>query len=202
MVIGLRTNPVPTEEEEYKSTWGVTIAETLSQSVFKRLNISDFTAFNIHHLTFYGVMGLYFEKTDGSERYLLPFLDTSKDVEPVQSGTGYSFKSSEHLLDELSVGTYYAYFASKAIQEPTYQALRQIGGKYNVYTITIHEDRSVTIDKKEETDVLPTAIHPISYSSDAATTRYYDLQGREQNGPSKGLVIRKQGNTVRKVIIK
>jgi hypothetical protein len=202
MVIGLRTNPVPTEEEEYKSTWGVTVAETLSQSVFKRLKISDFTAFNIHHLTFYGVMGLYFEKTDGSERYLLPFLDTSKDFEPVQSGTGYSFDSSEHLLAELSVGTYYAYFASKAIQEPTYQALRQIGGKYNVYTITIHEDRSVTIDKKEETDVLPTAIHPISYSSDAATTRYYDLQGRELNGPSKGLVIRKQGNTVRKVIIK
>lgn len=35
-----------------------------------------------------------------------------------------------------------------------------------------------------------------------SSLRYYDLQGRELNGPSKGLVIRKQGNTVRKVIIK
>ena len=147
-------------------------------------------------------MGLYFEKTDGSERFLLPFLDTSKDFEPVLSGTGYSFDSSEHLLSELSVGTYNAYLASKAIQEPTYQALRQIGGKYNVYTITIHEDRSVTIDKKEETNISPTAIHPITYSSETATTRYFDLQGREVSPSTKGLLIRKQGNEVKKVIIK
>ena len=204
MVIGLRTNPVPTEEEEYKSTWGVTVAETLSQSVFKRLKISDFTAFNIHHLTFYGVMGLYFEKTDGSERYLLPFLDTDKDVEPVQSGTGYSFKSSEHLLAELSVGTYYAYFASKAIQEPTYQALRQIGGKYNAYTITIHEDRSVTIDNKEEVDhvPVPTAIQALTATQSDASARFFDLQGREVTPETKGLLIRKQGNEVKKVIIR
>lgn len=204
MVIGLRKDPVPTEEEKYVSSWGVTVAETLSQSLFKRLQVSDFTAFNIHHLTFYGTMGLYFEKTDGSECYLQPFLDTSKDVEPVQSGTGYSFKSSEHLLAELSVGTYYAYLASKANQESTFQPLKQVGGKYNLYTITIHEDRSVTIDNKEEVDhvPVPTAIQALTATQSDASARFFDLQGREVSPETKGLLIRKQGNEVKKVIVR
>lgn len=34
------------------------------------------------------------------------------------------------------------------------------------------------------------------------TVRYFDLQGREVNGATKGLLIRKQGNTVTKVMMK
>lgn len=34
------------------------------------------------------------------------------------------------------------------------------------------------------------------------TVRYFDLQGREVNGATKGLLIRKQGNTVTKVMVK
>ena len=32
--------------------------------------------------------------------------------------------------------------------------------------------------------------------------RYYDLQGREVNGQTKGLLIRKQGNDVKKIIVR
>jgi hypothetical protein len=204
MVIGLRKDPVPTEEEKYESSWAVTVSETLSQSVFKRLLVSDFTAFNIHHLTFYGTMGLYFEKIDGSESVLLSYVETGVDAKPIQCGMGYNFKSSEFLLAELSVGTYYAYLASKANQESTYQPLKQIGGKYNLYTITIHEDRSVTVDKKEEVDNVPrpTGIQtPIATQSDASA-RYFDLQGREVSPATKGLLIRKQGNEVKKVTVR
>ena len=34
------------------------------------------------------------------------------------------------------------------------------------------------------------------------TVRYFDLQGREVNGATKGLLIRKQGNNVTKVMVK
>ena len=197
MVIGFRKNPIPTEDEKYESSWGVSVAETLSQSVFKRLQVSDFTAFNIHHLTFYGAMGLYFEKIDGSESAFLSYIETGKNANPVECGMGYSFKSNEFLLAELSVGTYYAYLASKANQESTYQPLKQIGGKYNVYTITIHEDRSVTIDKKEEMDNVPTSIHEPSITN-SASPRYFDLQGREVKNPTRGLYIRNG----KKVVVK
>lgn len=39
-------------------------------------------------------------------------------------------------------------------------------------------------------------------TNDNDSVRYYDLQGREVNGQTKGLLIRKQGNDVRKVIVK
>ena len=34
------------------------------------------------------------------------------------------------------------------------------------------------------------------------TPRYFDLQGREVNGSTKGLIIRRQGDEVKKVIVR
>ena len=47
-----------------------------------------------------------------------------------------------------------------------------------------------------------TGIHGIfSESTDNAPVRYFDMQGREVTGQTKGLLIRKQGNSVKKVIV-
>ena len=190
MVVGLRKTPEPAASEKYQSRWAAHTPETMSLNVFKRLQISSFTAFNVHHLTFYGTMGVYFEKTDGSERILLPYIETGKDVDPVQSGSGYNFSDKSFYLTELSVGTYYAYMASKAIQEDTPQPLRQVGGKINVYTITINEDRSVTIDQKEELSEVPTttAIKSV-VTTEQPDIHYFDLQGRQVNSPMRGIYI-------------
>ena len=200
MVIGIRTTPIPTTSEQYHSFWGAVEPEIFSQSLFKRLQVSEFKAFNYHHLTFYGTVGLYLTKTDGSETLLLPYLETGKEITPVESGIGYNFSLKTFFLSELSVGTYYAFLASKAVQEDTPQPIKQIGGKYNIYTLTIHEDRSVTVDQKEETNIIPTAIHAIENSSRKIPARYFDLQGREVGKDARGLVIMKQGNTVKKVM--
>ena len=196
MVIGLRTNPVPAEGEKYQSCWGMDTPETCSQSVFKRLQVSEFTAFNYHHLTFYGAMGLYLEKTDGSENLLLAYIETGDDVDPVQSGSGYRLNSQSFNLSELSVGTYYAYLASKAVQEDTPQPLKHSGGKINVHTITINADRTVTIEKTEEMKEVPTAVDYIRVDNDrqSGATRLYDLQGREVKSPRKGLYIQRGKN--------
>ena len=42
----------------------------------------------------------------------------------------------------------------------------------------------------------------LSEPADNAPVRYFDMQGREVSGKTKGLLIRKQGNSVKKVIIR
>ena len=52
-------------------------------------------------------------------------------------------------------------------------------------------------------DFKTTGIQSISTKVNTDNTiRYFDLQGREVNGATKGLLIRKQGNTVTKVMVK
>ncbi len=55
----------------------------------------------------------------------------------------------------------------------------------------------------KEFEMAPTGIQSISAKVNTDNTiRYFDLQGREVNGATKGLLIRKQGNTVTKVMVK
>ena len=55
----------------------------------------------------------------------------------------------------------------------------------------------------KEFEIAPTGIQSISTKVNTDNTvRYFDLQGREVNGATKGLLIRKQGNTVTKVMVK
>ena len=55
----------------------------------------------------------------------------------------------------------------------------------------------------KEFEMTPTGIQSISTKVNTDNTvRYFDLQGREVNGATKGLLIRKQGNTVTKVMVK
>ena len=55
----------------------------------------------------------------------------------------------------------------------------------------------------KEFEMAPTGIQSISTKvNNDNTVRYFDLQGREVNGATKGLLIRKQGNNVTKVMVK
>ncbi len=48
-----------------------------------------------------------------------------------------------------------------------------------------------------------TGIQRISTKVDGeSVVRYFDLQGREVSGDTKGLLIRKQGSEVKKVIVR
>lgn len=57
--------------------------------------------------------------------------------------------------------------------------------------------------QEKELEYGTTAIQGIfSESADDAPVRYFDMQGREVSGQTKGLLIRKQGNSVKKVIVR
>ena len=58
-------------------------------------------------------------------------------------------------------------------------------------------------DEKEFEFSSTSGINTISIkATDENSVRYFDLQGREVSGDTKGLLIRKQGNSVKKVIVK
>ena len=46
-----------------------------------------------------------------------------------------------------------------------------------------------------------TGIHPVPTGQNDAAAQWYDLMGRQHNGPSKGLYIMKKGQETRKVLL-
>ena len=57
------------------------------------------------------------------------------------------------------------------------------------------------IEFTDGTDYI-TGINTVKGSSNLSAPRYYDLQGREVSGSTKGLLIRRQGDEVKKVMVK
>ena len=72
------------------------------------------------------------------------------------------------------------------------------GQKNNAIYVKI-EGSNITFT--DGSDYIVAGINSTYIHSDASP-RYFDLQGREVPSTTKGLLIRKQGDTVRKVIIK
>ena len=109
------------------------------------------------------------------------------------------------IFDPDEAGTYRLYLATLEEGETDWQYVRTIGGAI-YYEITISADSKMTIAETPtfvtESASGSTAIHKVrkSTSTSSSSTRYLDLQGREVNGSTKGLVIRRQGNEVKKVM--
>lgn len=207
MVTGFKKQSAPDPDETYRSLWAL-VEQTKFTQTFKpaaSFNVAAFTAYNICHIPFYGSIGVYLEKTDGSESLFVPFRTTGESiVSPVESDLGYYVdlqNVTSANLDTLSVGSYYAYMASNALQDTKPQAMKYKGGLTDVYTITIAENRQLTIDGVEAVkNFTPTAIRSVYGSLSDAPVRYYDLGGHEVSGKTRGLLIVRKGNQVSKII--
>ena len=155
--------------------------------------------------TFTGVIACVLQDMETGNITVLKKTD-EMTIKPIVNGTYWlqSISLPANSLSSVPYGTYRLYVASHAAEDNQWQLVRPQEGQVSSFIVTKSPDG---IAWQESFDDLwsidmQTAIHPISYSSDAATTRYYDLQGREVSPSTKGLLIRKQGDTVRKVIIK
>lgn len=203
IVTNLRCDPVPQEGAVYKSCWVISAEDNLRNDELNGLILSapDATLWQHNHLVFYGKVGLVFLDNDEQEALFHTFFDTSDKANgwsPIEGGHGYSASYFSRIstsdLASLPAGTYKAFLASKAIQEKTPQYICYPGGKHKEYMVTKATDGSLTVETVD-----PTAIRTLSLSSDVVA-RYYNLQGREVGSDTRGLVIMKQGNTVRKVV--
>lgn len=115
---------------------------------------------------------------------------------------GYS-ASTDSLKGDFYPGEYRLYMASRDYRDTEWQPMRIVNVGPIYYNMTVAADGTTTIGKTP----IATAIERIAYDAKEAEdpnapVRYFDLQGREVPGDTKGLLIRKQGNSVKKVIVR
>ena len=199
MVLGFRCNPEPTTDEKYESFWII----QGDYSVEFKSRLMTFSAdkfFNYHFLTFYGLLGVFIESTDGHPENNQYVAVTDNTLGAQATFWGMENISKQKIISKLQPGEYRVYFASKANQEDTPKAIKSVGGAVG-YTLTVDESETMTLSASKSPIV--TAISNVKKASSAnESTSYFDLQGREVNGSTKGLIIRRQGDEVKKVIVR
>lgn len=127
--------------------------------------------------------------------------------EYVEGDTLPSFYGYSAFTDSLNggfyPGEYRLYMASRDYRDTEWQPMRIVNVGPIYYNMTVAADGTTTIGKTP----IATAIERIAYDAKEAEdsnapVRYFDLQGREVSADTKGLLIRKQGNSVKKVIVR
>ena len=116
---------------------------------------------------------------------------------------GYGAQSFPFAEIDLPSGNYRFYMATLDEGETDWQYVRTVGGAF-YYEVTVDADGKVTI-AKEPTFISvtePTAIQSVRQQTSDTSVHYYNLQGHKLNGSTKGLLIRKQGDEVKKIMVK
>ena len=142
-------------------------------------------------------------ESNPSETQLFDFLEEGEILSPL-----WGLIPQKNLLGKgtFPPGTYRIYFASKADDEESWQYARTVGGPI-YYEATVGADGKMTISETPtyiSGSEVPSAIREVNKPTVNTTSvpRYFDLQGREVNGSTKGLIIRRQGDEVKKVLVK
>ena len=155
---------------------------------------------------FKGVIACVLQDTETGSITVLKKTD-EMTIQPIVNGTYWleTFSLPANSLSKVSPGTYRLYVASFAAKDIRWQLVRPREGEVSNYIVTISPDGNITWQTSTDdqwTIDAPTAIQaPIATQSDASV-RYFDLHGYDVNPSTKGLLIRKQGNEIKKVIVK
>lgn len=201
MVIGVR--PAPLQTDVIQSCFATDTPYVFSyDNEAKELTI-EFTSF-VFNATCYAFTGrwcLVVEDVANSDS--VEFIDMLDEGFVLEGYYGFSPWSDSDTLT-FEPGTYRLYFATLDAGEAQWQYVRTAGGSF-YYDMVVAADGTVTIASAPtfvtSEPNIPLAIYDVPQQSPATSSvvRYYDLQGREVGSETRGLVIMKQGNTVRKV---
>ena len=193
IICGLNPSKEPAPGATYGSQW---VADyTVSyQNIRNWIIVKADKIANYSPLCFYGNVYLCFESENGDIVKAYSVLD----VQSFEPGHGYtSYSSGTIKVEDLPAGTYKAYLASKAEKELGYSIVRSTGGPI-YYNITKDANGVITVSEAQSA---VTGINHVVMPS-GKTPRYFDLQGREVDGSTKGLIIRRHGDEVKKVIVR
>ena len=127
-------------------------------------------------------------------------------MQPIVNGTYWLHTISlpANSLSSVPYGTYRLYVASRTAEDTQWQLVRPEEGKVSNFIVTKSPEGitwETSTDDLWSIDV-PTAIQALTATQSDASARFFDLQGREVSPETKGLLIRKQGNEVKKVIVR
>ncbi len=169
--------------------------------------VQDVYNMTCHHFT--GRWSLVIEDMNNPEK--TEILDLLEEGTTVEYFRGYEAQTLSLGKGTFDPGTYRLYMATEDTGEASWQYVQTVGGGM-YYELTAAADGTVTLastptytDGHPNLPSTPTVIRKVktgNITPATAPVRYYDLQGREVNAGTKGLVIRKQGNEVKKVVVR
>lgn len=172
MVVGFKCQSTPDADEKYKSmicTDAYTISFTKQMLTVKSENL-----YNLHFLTFYGNIGVYFVSEDGKP----------ENNVFIQAGQGgyttaslYGMQGINNMViygSKVVPGNYTVYLASKAVQDEEPQPVSCHGGPV-CYHFKKNEDKSVEVSEQEK---MATAIQTVTLNKGLDHTKVYNLRGQ------------------------
>ncbi len=201
MVIGIRPTALSTDvvqslfttDEPYEFTYDADthmLSITLKQAIY-----------NLTSRDFKGRWCVVIEDVDNPGT--IEYTDLLEEGTVIEWFMGYGAQSFPFAEIDLPSGNYRLYMATLDEGETDWQYVRTVGGAF-YYEVTVDADGKLTIAKEPTfiTVTEPTAIQSVRQQTSDTSVHYYNLQGHKLNGSAKGLVIRKQGSEVKKVIMK
>lgn len=175
----------------YESYWGMETDLTVSAvGVSVKANC---LAYNLDYNSFKGIVG--FLAMNLSDQTITE-IDVDEFVDPVESLSGVNFTWNGS-VETMADGTYRLYAATKNEKDSDWRPIRCTENVNNSYLLTIANGH---LNLVKENDSSWTDITRAVGTGSNATARYYDLQGREVTGNTRGLIIRKQGDRTVKVM--
>lgn len=161
-----------------------------------KLTLND-GIYNYTTRTFTGRFCVIFESQNGGES---AYMDLIEDGTEIESFSGFSAQSFPFAENKFKAGQYRVYMATLETDETEWQPVRTTGGPI-YYDMTIAANGMATFgDEPVYTGIEVAKMVELPIGN--ASTRYFDLQGREVPASTRGLLIRKQGNDVKKVMVK
>lgn len=185
----------PQTEMVKKSSWGIGYNMVAEKSTSDRILISCDGIYNLDPEPFSGLFGIIAEKE--GEKSVLHSEEWGDSKNPIQFGNGYRIKDVEVSVSAIPNGRYVVYMATKGVEETDWQQIRSNETVIN-YIFLEKTESGITISTEDS----PTRVHDVMSDSKMNPIYFFDLQGREVGPATKGLLIRKQGNEVKKVIVK
>lgn len=203
MVIGIRPAVLPTDVAQ--SCFVTDQPYTFSYDKNAKQLTLRFTAsvFNAACQAFGGRLCLVVEDISNPEN--TEYLDLLEEGTILD--TFWGFNAWNGTVEECTFepGSYRIYFATLDVDEVDWQYIRTIGGAF-YYDLTVTAGGEVTIANDPTFVTIAPEATPVrdipqqQPGLSPSVVRYYDLQGREVGATAKGLVIVRQGNSVKKIV--
>lgn len=203
MILGIAK---PTEAIEYQSH--VVSANAFSANVSKvgasyYLTGTDVgtSLWNLCGYAWAGSLGIVMENDEHTYVLQERTVSTTAHRYNTLSNISESFKAAIKIPSDVADGTYHIFVGSKDEHDKKWQLVRRSGGQANSIVVEV-KNGAVTSNGATSNDTwVPTAISEVRVSAESdAPARYYDLQGRQVDASTRGLVIMRQGNSVKKMV--
>ncbi len=160
------------------------------------------TMWNMCGSTWDGKIGIVMQSSDKTYVLQSRAVNKTANLQNVVTNFSSSFPAAAKFPDNLADGEYRIFVGSMDDSDSNWRLVRRSDNQVSNYIVVVSNGIPVLQSSSDDTwQNVTTAIRSAKVL-DEAPTRFFDLQGREVDASTKGLVIRRQGSEVKKIIVK